>query len=71
VGSCEYGKLIILIMLKIFIALLLGFGYPASSTTSNSTNGCSTEDCECPEGNCDEPPGDDTGGETGLIPPKK
>lgn len=36
-----------------------------------SSNGCELENCECPDGNCDTPPGDDTGGETGQVPPKK
>lgn len=48
----------------------MGLATPTSST-SNSSDGCELENCECTDGNCDTPPGDDTGGETGQVPPKK
>lgn len=69
-GSYEYKPIILIIMLKLFLAILMGLATPTSST-SNSSDGCELENCECTDGNCDTPPCDDTGGETGQVPPKK
>ena len=58
--------------LPLFIAILLGLVNPSASNTqsTNNTTTVSVNGDENPDPG-DNPPGDDTGGESAHIPPKK